>query len=279
MSIPHFAVLPGVRRPDRGRRAALREPRPTTSCRTPSFSAPGRPGGAGRFRSRRPATRGVTRTRETRRPIRSTSALGTGSRRPSGPRRRTSSTSTPVKSCAGTWRWPDRRIAAVGPDLSRSGGPCDRAPDARGKVLVPGFLDGHTHLDIADRRCRRSCARRSRAVSPPWSRRWSQVTSALGVPGARWFLDTLRAQPIHAYATAPVISYLAAEAGIGAPLGRRRGAPGAPRRSARPSGSARSTGTDLLPEPGRLLPLINRCPRARQDGGRAHGAARGARGS
>jgi hypothetical protein len=27
-----------------------------------------------------------------------------------------------------------------------------------------------------------------------------QVTSALGVPGARWFLDTLAAQPIHAYA-------------------------------------------------------------------------------
>ena len=42
----------------------------------------------------------------------------------------------------------DGRIAAVGPDLTALAGPATERLDVRGKVLVPGFLDGHTHLDV-----------------------------------------------------------------------------------------------------------------------------------
>ncbi len=39
------------------------------------------------------------------------------------------------------------RIAAVGPDLSALDGPATERLDATGRVLVPGFIDGHTHAD------------------------------------------------------------------------------------------------------------------------------------
>ena len=110
----------------------------------------------------------------------------------------------------------DGRIAAVGPDLAALAGPATERLDVRGKVLVPGFLDGHTHLDILvtlPALLREAIPRGLTALVTEMV----QVTSALGVPGARWFLDTLRAQPIHAYATAPVISYLSAETADGAP--------------------------------------------------------------
>ena len=111
----------------------------------------------------------------------------------------------------------DGRIAALGPDLSALAGSATVRLDARGKVLVPGFLDGHTHLDILvtlPALLREAIPRGLTALVTEMV----QVTSALGVPGAWWFLDTLRAQPIHAYATAPVISYLTAETRPGQPL-------------------------------------------------------------
>jgi adenine deaminase len=167
----------------------------------------------------------------------------------------------------------DGRIAAVGPDLATLAGPATERLDVRGKVLVPGFLDGHTHLDIfvtLPALLREAIPRGLTALVTEMV----QVTSALGAPGARWFLDTLRVQPIHAYATAPVISYLSAEAGPGSPLF-----------------DAESLGTlledpcvlglgevywhRLLPEPERLLPLIDR---ARSLGKTVEGHAAGARG-
>ena len=39
------------------------------------------------------------------------------------------------------------RVAAVAPDLSALAGPETERLDARGRVLVPGFIDGHTHVD------------------------------------------------------------------------------------------------------------------------------------
>ena len=92
------------------------------------------------------------------------------------------------------------RVAAVGPDLASLAGPGTERLDVRGKVLVPGFLDGHTHLDVLvtlPALLREAIPRGLTALVTEMV----QVTSALGVPGARWFLDTLRVQPIHAYAT------------------------------------------------------------------------------
>ena len=103
------------------------------------------------------------------------------------------------------------RVAALGPDLSELGGPRTERLDVRGRVLVPGFFDSHTHLDVITalpELLREAIPRGLTALVTEIV----QVSSALGAPGARWFLDTLDLQPIHAYATAPVISYLSAEA-------------------------------------------------------------------
>jgi adenine deaminase len=40
-----------------------------------------------------------------------------------------------------------KRIAYVGSDTDRAIGPSTRVIDAKGKTLIPGFIDGHTHID------------------------------------------------------------------------------------------------------------------------------------
>jgi adenine deaminase len=167
----------------------------------------------------------------------------------------------------------DGRIAAVGPDLSGLAGPATERLDARGKVLVPGFFDGHTHLDVLvalPELLREAIPRGLTALVTEMV----QVTSALGVAGARWFLDTLEAQPIHAYATAPTISYLAAEARPGeVPLDAA--AMGALLDDPRVLGLGEVYWHRLVPEPDRLLPLIDR---ARALGKSVEGHTAGARG-
>ena len=165
------------------------------------------------------------------------------------------------------------RIAAVGPDLASLAGAATERLDVRGKVLVPGFLDGHTHLDILvtlPSLLREAIPRGLTALVTEMA----QVTSALGVPGARWFLDTLRVQPIHAYATAPVISYLSAEAAPGQPL-LDAAALEALLEDPGVLGLGEVYWHRLLPEPERLLPLIER---ARALGKAVDGHTAGARG-
>jgi adenine deaminase len=168
----------------------------------------------------------------------------------------------------------DGRIAAVGPDLAALAGPATERLDVRGKVLAPGFLDSHTHLDVLvtlPALLREAIPRGLTALVTEMV----QVTSALGVPGARWFLDTLHAQPIHAYATAPVISYLSAETADGAPLLDSE-ALGALLEDSRVLGLGEVYWHRLVPEPERLLPLIER---ARALGKTVEGHAAGARGA
>jgi adenine deaminase len=167
----------------------------------------------------------------------------------------------------------DGRIAAVGPDLAALAGPATERLDVRGKVLVPGFLDSHTHLDVLvtlPALLREAIPRGLTALVTEMV----QVTSALGMPGARWLLDTLRAQPIHAYATAPMISYLSAETAAGAPL-LDAGDVGALLADPRVLGLGEVYWHRLVPEPERLLPLIDR---ARALGKTVEGHAAGARG-
>jgi adenine deaminase len=165
------------------------------------------------------------------------------------------------------------RVAAVGPDLAGTAGPETERLDARGKVLVPGFFDAHTHLDILvalPELLREAIPRGLTAVVTEMA----QLSSALGAPGARWFLDTLGAQPIHAYATAPVITYLSAEQGPGEPL-IDEAAMAALLEDSRVRGLGEVYWHRLLPEPDRLLPLI---ARARALGKTTEGHAAGARG-
>ncbi|HEY7140012.1 MAG TPA: adenine deaminase C-terminal domain-containing protein [Methylomirabilota bacterium] len=167
----------------------------------------------------------------------------------------------------------DGRVAAVGPDLAALAGPATDRLDARGKVLVPGFIDGHTHLDFLvalPALLREAIPRGLTGLVTEMV----QVTSALGTPGAWWFLDTLRVQPIHAYATAPVITYLTAEAGPGQPLLDAE-ALGALLEDPRVLGLGEVYWHRLLPEPERLLPLIDR---ARTLGKTVEGHTAGARG-
>jgi adenine deaminase len=165
------------------------------------------------------------------------------------------------------------RVAAVGPDLSALVGPETERLDVRGRVLVPGFIDGHTHLDFLTalpELLREAIPRGLTGLVTEMV----QVTSALGAAGARWFLDTLEAQPIHAYATAPVISYLSAEAAPGRPL-LDAAALGALLEDPRVLGLGEVYWHRLLPEPDRLLSLIDRARALRKT---VEGHTAGARG-
>ena len=167
----------------------------------------------------------------------------------------------------------DGRVAAVGPDLASLAGPATERLDARGKVLVPGFLDGHTHLDVfvaLPELLREAIPRGLTALVTEMA----QVSSALGAAGARWFLDTLEVQPIHAYATAPVISYLCAEWAPGQAV-LDEAAMATLLEDPRVLGLGEVYWHRLLPEPERLLPLIDR---ARALGKTVEGHAAGARG-
>jgi adenine deaminase len=109
------------------------------------------------------------------------------------------------------------RIAAVGPDLGALAGPATQRIDASGGVLVPGFIDGHTHLDVlvsVPEFLREAVPRGLTTLVTEMS----QLTSALGPAGARWFLAVLDEQPIHAFGTAPVISFLTTDDGTGRPV-------------------------------------------------------------
>jgi adenine deaminase len=165
------------------------------------------------------------------------------------------------------------RVAAVGGDLGGLAGPSTLSLDARGKVLVPGFLDGHTHLDVfvaVPELLREAIPRGLTAFVTEMA----QVSSALGAGGARWFLETLAAQPIHAYATAPVISYLSVEAAPGEPA-LDEAAMAALLEDPRILGLGEVYWHRLLPEPERLLALI---VKARAAGKTVEGHTAGARG-
>ena len=167
----------------------------------------------------------------------------------------------------------DGRVAAVGPDLAGTAGPETDHLEARGKVLVPGFFDAHTHLDVLvslPELLREAIPRGLTAVVTEMA----QLSSALGAAGARWFLETLGAQPIHAYATAPVITYLSAELESGEPL-IDEDTMAALLEDPRVLGLGEVYWHRLLPEPDRLLPLIDR---ARALGKTVEGHAAGARG-
>jgi adenine deaminase len=166
------------------------------------------------------------------------------------------------------------RVAAVGLDLAGLAGPATVRLDAPGRVLVPGFIDGHTHADslvTIPELLREAIPRGLTGLVTEMG----QPASALGAAGARWFLDVLRAQPIHAYATAPVISYLSTDDGQGAPVISE-----AEMAALLADPQVRGLGEvywhRLLPEPGRLVRLMEEAGRL---GKTVEGHAAGARGA
>lgn len=166
------------------------------------------------------------------------------------------------------------RIAAVGPDLGATAGPATEILDVAGKVLVPGFIDGHTHLDNFA-----SIPELLRAAVPrgltTFVSETAQIASALGCPGVRWFVEGLRGQPIHCFATAPTITFLTTDDGGGAPvIGEAEMA--ALLEDPHVLGLGEVYWHRLLEPPERLLALIERC---RALGKAVEGHSAGARGA
>ena len=165
------------------------------------------------------------------------------------------------------------RIAAVGPPGSGVLGPATRLLDAGGKVIVPGFIDGHTHMD--------------NLLLPealiPWALRggtttiiteMEEVSSAMGLGGALWFLEAVRDQPVRFYVTAPSITYTCTDDGAGRPV---LSLPEMETILDHPQvvGLGEIYWHLLVAEPDRVLPLIEAC---RRRGKRVEGHTAGARG-
>ena len=165
------------------------------------------------------------------------------------------------------------RIAAVGPRGSGVAGPATRLLDVRGKVVVPGFVDGHTHMD--------------NPLLPeaivPWALKggtttiiteMEELSSAMGFAGARWYLEAVRDQPIRVYATAPSITYTCTDDGTGHPMVSREEME-ALLDDPLILGLGEIYWHLLVAEPDRVLPLIEAC---RRRGKWVEGHTAGARG-
>jgi adenine deaminase len=102
-------------------------------------------------------------------------------------------------SVAGSW------IAHVGPDEGHTIGPKTEVIDATGKVLIPGLIDGHTHLAwlyCVDEFLKHALPGGTTTI----------VTEAMepfpvaGLEGVVDFLDSLKDQPAKIFATAPFMA-------------------------------------------------------------------------
>jgi adenine deaminase len=105
------------------------------------------------------------------------------------------------------------RIACFGVKANQGIGKHTRVLDAAGKVLVPGFIDGHTHFDylVSTAELVR-CAMQSGTTAIITES--VEIAFRLGYPGIREYLKSLRSQPVKFWFTLPpmgTISPVAAE--------------------------------------------------------------------
>jgi adenine deaminase len=102
----------------------------------------------------------------------------------------------------------DGRIAYVGADASHTVGPATTLIDADGQVLLPGFIDGHTHAFAV----RYSIEEFLKYVVPGGTTtvitELTELGSVLGYDGIRTALDGLARQPIKLFATLPPLAAL-----------------------------------------------------------------------
>ena len=109
------------------------------------------------------------------------------------------------------------RIASVGPEVERSIGPATTVIEAQGRIIAPGFVDGHTHLDCIHRLDLYLAAAIPTGLTGLITET-SYLASVGGYPALAAFLAYLPLLPITALATAPMISYLLSDRGDGQPM-------------------------------------------------------------
>jgi adenine deaminase len=94
------------------------------------------------------------------------------------------------------------KIAYVGNDAGKSIGPATKVIDAAGKTLIPGLIDGHTHLDGPY-----SISEVLRYIIKGGTTtvitETSDIASPLGYEGVIQFLASIKNQPIKLFVTAP----------------------------------------------------------------------------
>jgi adenine deaminase len=94
------------------------------------------------------------------------------------------------------------RIAYVGNDVGKAIGPSTQIIDAKGKTLIPGFIDGHTHIDnvySVSQFLRYAMLGGTTTIiteSPT-------LFLTLGYDGVTQFLKSVRNQPLKIFITAP----------------------------------------------------------------------------
>jgi adenine deaminase len=94
------------------------------------------------------------------------------------------------------------RIAYVGNDLGKAIGPSTQVIDAKGRTLIPGLIDGHTHIDTI---CPISEIVKYAAVSGTTTiiTENSDIGTPLGYEGVIQFFRSVQNQPIKIFITVP----------------------------------------------------------------------------
>ncbi|MDI6878403.1 MAG: adenine deaminase C-terminal domain-containing protein [Desulfitobacteriaceae bacterium] len=103
----------------------------------------------------------------------------------------------------------DGRIAYVGEPVEFPTGPRMEVYDLRGKTLIPGFIDGHCHMDVwlaLKEYVRWSLPRGTTAVITECP----SAGNAAGKDGVRAFIRSFQGLPEKLFTTAPMIPYLSA---------------------------------------------------------------------
>lgn len=108
------------------------------------------------------------------------------------------------------------RIALIGPEADERIGPETVVVEARGDVIVPGYIESHAHLDHLHRLDSYLAAAIPTGLTTLVTET-SVLAAVAGRPAVETFLGTFPSLPITVFATAPVIAYLLGDRGDGRP--------------------------------------------------------------